>query len=90
MSTFTQPNDTNDMIQKLFPLPSAILVILTLIGCSSSKTSSENPSENIGDLRKAERTSDARIEGRIDELCAKSLSEFFARELDARRTLANR
>lgn len=68
MSTFTQPNDTNDMIQKFFPLPSAIFIVLTLIGCSSSKTSSENPSGNIGDLRKAERTSDARIEGRIDEL----------------------
>jgi beta-glucosidase len=56
------------MIQKFFPLPSAIFIVLTLIGCSSSKTSSENPSGNIGDLRKAERTSDARIEGRIDEL----------------------
>lgn len=56
------------MNKKFSPLWIAVLLGLTVIGCTSSKNSSENPSGSIADLRKAERTSDTRIENKIDEL----------------------
>lgn len=56
------------MKKRFYPLLIAIVFFTTLIGCSSSKNSSENPSGSISDFRKAERTTDTRVESKIDEL----------------------
>jgi beta-glucosidase len=48
----------------------AILSLALFAGCSSSKNSSENPQSIVPDLRKFERSSNADIEKKIDDLIA--------------------
>jgi beta-glucosidase len=49
-------------------LSSILVVILFLAGCSTSRNSSEAPKSFVADMRKSERSDNAEIEKKIDEL----------------------
>jgi beta-glucosidase len=53
----------------------AVLSLALLAGCSSSKNSSENPQSIVPDLRKFERSGNADIEKKIDDLIAQMTIE---------------